>query len=484
MGLGGAGRHGEGATPVSISHFHIPPTDCPYKTDIYFYNLSAVRQGAPAVTGTEDLVGIEDLVASDGYFFGSAGYGGGGGVDGFAKKTGWSRGWRKRKRDGHGAPPATSLTTYGGTGTSTYEVGGVGRGIQSGNINTSDQLIGSSSAFGGLPIQSFAPPVGADAKRALRVIRKGVDHAAASVRPFPLCVRRSLQKLHTAHHLPHEQRFQLTLFFKGIDLSAEETLHVWRQQFGYGKMNDFKNEHRYAVRHAFGLEGKMADYPPLTCEKLGGARKASGTQSGFASCPFAAARGVQSENNERTGNNRNNGTAQTSPVQSLRNDLDGLVSFDDVERIVEIAKKGDPKAACAAFFRATHVTNAGDGGDGVDNVDGGNAGTNVTTVGGTAHSAPRTYGGDDDSHSRENSGTGKQSEQSESADIMARHWVKFPHDYYDRSVCLEEAARDEDNSKVVSVAEKKARPRIELEMESDSDSEDEEPLFELGHRDR
>jgi hypothetical protein len=80
VGLGGAGRHGEGATPVSISHFHIPPTDCPYKTDIYFYNLSAVRQGAPAVTGTEDLVGIEDLVASDGYFFGSAGYGGGGGA--------------------------------------------------------------------------------------------------------------------------------------------------------------------------------------------------------------------------------------------------------------------------------------------------------------------------------------------------------------------------------------------------------------------
>jgi hypothetical protein len=34
---GGVLRRGGGT--VSISIYHIPPTDCPYKTDIYFYNL-------------------------------------------------------------------------------------------------------------------------------------------------------------------------------------------------------------------------------------------------------------------------------------------------------------------------------------------------------------------------------------------------------------------------------------------------------------
>ena len=101
-------------------------------------------------------------------------------------------------------------------------------------------------------------------------------------------MRRHLAGLHRDHHLRHEARFQLTLFFKGIDLSAEETLHVWRAQFGHGKMNDFQNEHRYHVRHAYGLEGKMADYPPLTCEKLA-RRKVE--PNGAASCPFAVAAG-------------------------------------------------------------------------------------------------------------------------------------------------------------------------------------------------
>jgi uncharacterized protein YcbX len=33
---------------VSISHFHIPPTDCPYKTDIYFYNRRMVVEAREA----------------------------------------------------------------------------------------------------------------------------------------------------------------------------------------------------------------------------------------------------------------------------------------------------------------------------------------------------------------------------------------------------------------------------------------------------
>ena len=61
---------------------------------------------------------------------------------------------------------------------------------------------------------------------------------------------------------------QLTLFLKGVDVTADETLAIWRAQFPHGRMSDYQREHTYAVRHAYGLEGKMADYPPHTCEKL------------------------------------------------------------------------------------------------------------------------------------------------------------------------------------------------------------------------
>ena len=122
--------------------------------------------------------------------------------------------------------------------------------------------------------------MGADAKRALRVLRKGPAVATTSARPFPPCMRRHLRRLHEDHHLRNTARFQLTLFFKGVDLTADETLAVWRSQFAHGRFADFQREHRYHVRHAYGLEGKMADYPPHPCEKL--ARREAEV-----ACPFA-----------------------------------------------------------------------------------------------------------------------------------------------------------------------------------------------------
>ena len=344
---------------------------------------------------------IEDLVV-DGYFFGANG-GSGGNAEGHDGRVrgGWCRGWRRRRRDAGNAPPATSLTTYG---------------VSNGSLQQAND-----SAFGALPMEHFSPPIGVDAKRALRVIRKGVHHTKASSRAFPLCVRRQLSNLHKDHHLKHEQRFQLTLFFKGIDLSAEETLHVWRQQFNYGKMNDFQNEHRYHVRHAFGLEGKMADYPPFTCEKLG-ARKVYGGAV-VASCPFAAARG----GSMNSGNDTLNG-----PVNSLRDDLSNAnINHVDAESIVDIAQRGDPRSACVAFFKATHGV------------------------------------GDD-----------------RPAELTPRD-LKFPHDYYDKSVCVEGlVTKGEKGATSVDAGNATGtRPWITLELEEDTDDSEDEGGGEVGHRD-
>tara|TARA_B100000482_G_scaffold126615_1_gene91766 strand:- start:128 stop:538 length:411 start_codon:yes stop_codon:yes gene_type:complete len=70
-------------------------------------------------------------------------------------------------------------------------------------------------------------------------------------------MRRHLQTLHSERHLKHHSRWQFTLFLKGMDLTVDEALAVWRSQFVHGKMADFQREHTYAVRHSFGLEGEF-----------------------------------------------------------------------------------------------------------------------------------------------------------------------------------------------------------------------------------
>jgi len=48
--------------------------------------------------------------------------------------------------------------------------------------------------------------------------------------------------------------FNLRRYIKGLELSVDEALAVWRSQFSYGRMADFMREHTYHVRHTYGLE--------------------------------------------------------------------------------------------------------------------------------------------------------------------------------------------------------------------------------------
>ena len=364
-------------------------------------------------------------------------------------KAGWCRGWRRRRReDGGDAPPATSLSVFPSD---------AGRAFG-----------GADSAFGRLPVERFEIPLGSDAKRALRVIRKGPRHAVAGARPYPLCVRRHLAGLHRDHHLRHEARFQLTLFFKGIDLSAEETLHVWRAQFGHGKMNDFQNEHRYHVRHAYGLEGKMADYPPFTCDKLA-RRKVE--PNGAASCPFAAAAissaGAREKVRAETGRAIKDGPSGTSvachvsrsdddPASALLHEIQTLVPPGDAERIARVAAGGNAREACRLFFRATHFPDG-------------------------ANSSAR--------------GDANESDRPDSAlidanDTLRRLYrfddMKFPHDYYDQSARVEEETHRFAESGFPNAGDKSksARRVVALEMEDDTDESEEEGGDLPGHRDR
>ena len=405
---------------------------------------------------TEDL---EDLAAPpSGSFFGDFDSNGAG-REGRAR-TGWVRGWRRSRKDGGNAAPATSLSLLPDAGRA---------------------FGGADSAFGRLPAEHFAPPIGSDAKRALRVIRKGPRHAVAGARPFPLCVRRHLAGLHRDHHLRHEARFQLTLFFKGIDLSAEETLHVWRSQFGHGKMNDFQNEHRYHVRHAYGLEGKMADYPPFTCEKL--ARRKV-TPDGAASCPFAAAasgggdgrrdasavrEGPGSSRTSKASSREHRAAEPSSPADALREEIGALVPPREAARIVRVAAGGNAREACRMFFRATHSPESPESPESPDSPDE------------DEDEARSTFRAAAPARAAERVGVARETHAS--PDARSLEDLKFPHDYFDESARVEEAARRFSRGGALE-AGAGASARVALEMEDDTDESDAEEGGDLpGHRD-
>jgi DNA primase large subunit len=158
-------------------------------------------------------------------------------------------------------------------------------------------------------------------------------------------MRRHLQTLHSERHLKHHSRWQFTLFLKGMDLTVDEALAVWRSQFVHGKMADFQREHTYAVRHSFGLEGKMADYPPHTCERLA---KNATRGDGEPGCPFAGC-------GQGGGGGAGHG-GLGSRLSELRKEIGVLVDPVAVEDIANIAERGAPRAACKALFASVHGT--------------------------------------------------------------------------------------------------------------------------------
>lgn len=127
----------------------------------------------------------------------------------YGPRRGWRRGWRKDKRrlgqrGGAASGPPSSLPTPGVAGSA------VGAAL------AAPPALGMQTAFGRLPTGPFFTALGVDAKRVLRVLRKGGAAASTgpTARPFPLCMRRHLAGLQSNHHLRHHARHQLTLFFK------------------------------------------------------------------------------------------------------------------------------------------------------------------------------------------------------------------------------------------------------------------------------
>ena len=127
----------------------------------------------------------------------------------------WRRGWRRgKKKSGAGSSSAG------------HHASSLPAGL--------DIQPNRDGPYGRIPTGPWIAEIGVDAKRVLRVLKRGVKGVAA--RPYPPCMRRHLQTLHVERHLKHHSRWQFTLFLKGMDLTVDEALAVWRSQFVHGKM--------------------------------------------------------------------------------------------------------------------------------------------------------------------------------------------------------------------------------------------------------
>ncbi|EDR14803.1 uncharacterized protein LACBIDRAFT_244165 [Laccaria bicolor S238N-H82] len=89
-----------------------------------------------------------------------------------------------------------------------------------------------------------------------------------SKKHFPMCMKTLHDNLMRDNHLKHFGRLQYGLFLKVLGLPIEEAIVFWRKSFSRMTDDKFNKEHKYNIRHSYGLEGKRANYPAKSCLQI------------------------------------------------------------------------------------------------------------------------------------------------------------------------------------------------------------------------
>lgn len=161
-------------------------------------------------------------------------------------------------------------------------------------------------------------------------------------RHAPLCMRHLHETLSATHHLRHYARLQYNLFLKELGLPVEEALIFWRRMFSTMTDDKFNKEHRYNIRHGYGLEGRRMSYPAKSCARII-MQDPPGPQDAHG-CPF-----------------RHFSPANLSAALTTHYN----VPADEQQEIVNTAKAGHYHVACTRLFELTHQMPRGQGlGDG------------------------------------------------------------------------------------------------------------------------
>jgi DNA primase large subunit len=147
----------------------------------------------------------------------------------------------------------------------------------------------------------------------------------------PLCMRRSYGVLKTQHHLKHDARLQLGLFFKGIGVSMDDALAFWQTEFMHGgkTAEEFEKQYSYNFKHQYGQAGSHINYQPYACGKVIAATPDETCATG---CPF-----------------------KTCKSQELAKMLRQMkVSDETVTKALSLSQEQHYQLACSAVFEGLH----------------------------------------------------------------------------------------------------------------------------------
>jgi len=148
---------------------------------------------------------------------------------------------------------------------------------------------------------------------------------------MPLCMQHMLSSLREAHHLRHGARMQLGLFLKACGLTMDESLTLWKAEFGRGSITSDKFDRQYAynIRHYYGKEGQRKALNAYSCTKVMAERPGAGEHHG---CPYR----------------------ELAPARLRTRLLEaGAAAGATVDGIVATAAAGHYQHACGACFEAT-----------------------------------------------------------------------------------------------------------------------------------
>ncbi|BES97226.1 DNA primase large subunit [Nesidiocoris tenuis] len=146
---------------------------------------------------------------------------------------------------------------------------------------------------------------------------------------FPLCMKILQFHLQRDNHLRNGGRFQYTLFLKAIGLPLSNSMFFWKMHFRKRVSEEvFVRRYSYHIRHAYGLEGKMADYPPQNCAEI---LKGTPGPLEYHGCPFKV-------------------LDQDRLIDVLKRS--GL-KIEACQDILNLSANGSPQNACARYFEMT-----------------------------------------------------------------------------------------------------------------------------------
>ncbi|XP_044766467.1 probable DNA primase large subunit [Coccinella septempunctata] len=109
---------------------------------------------------------------------------------------------------------------------------------------------------------------------------------------FPLCMKNLFHTLRKNHRLGHNERFDLSLFLKGIGLSLNDSLKFWQGEYSQQHSSCSKCSHTwqnnetkyvYSIRHLYGLEGSRKNYCIRSCNHFQSSGLGINSEGG---CPF------------------------------------------------------------------------------------------------------------------------------------------------------------------------------------------------------